>query len=357
MVLLTKDYAVNKTKYHTDKISRLLTFKRLFKQLFLISFQLGLFSVNLQAQVSENRDPLPAPPPLIAPTGLMTAQELLLSPEQAQVKEKAFKAEADQEYAKGDYRRAQISLQKAYLISKNPRYIANQGLVLEKMKRYSDAIKALEYYLLTKPEPQMARSAQQVINRLRPEVKIVTDPPGAQVMLGSALKGQTPLTFRLLAGEHPLELVLKNYDTRKVILFVTPGKPVFAQYKLDQSIKNFNAEVKQTKNDKRKRLPMNSWQSSSVILGSLSLGLSMTSFWLTRSAIVERNEARNQLSWQLAQSEVDLYSSLSYTTAGIGLSALVGGLSWWLMSEPERTKMVDPIQSSSNSPFAEVNID
>ena len=122
-----------------------------------------------------------APPPLIAPTGLMNQEELMLPPQQALEREKAYKAQADDEYNRGDYRRALVSLQKAYLISKKARYIANQGLVLERMQRYPDAIKALEYYLKTKPSVGMARSAQQVINRLRPEVKIETDPPGAEV--------------------------------------------------------------------------------------------------------------------------------------------------------------------------------
>lgn len=316
---------------------------------------LGLAQVNpSDKRVSSVKKTIPAPPPLIAPTELLSSETQMLSPDQAQAKEKEYKAQADQEYARGDYGRAQVSLQKAYLVSKNPRYIANQGLVLEKMKRYSDAIKALEYYLITEPAPEMARSAQQVINRLRPEVKIITDPPGAQVMLGNINKGQTPLTFRLIAGEHPLELILKNYDTRRITLFVTPGKPVFAQYKLDQSMNALSVETTSSKkSQKTKRPPMNTLQSSSVILGSLSLGLSATSFWLTRSAIVERNSAPNQLSWELAQSEAELFSSLSYTTAGIGFSALVGGLTWWLFSSPEQPRMLDPINKIPLPPTAQ----
>ena len=284
---------------------------------------------------------LPAPPPLIAPSNLRSEEDMLLTPTQAEEKEKSFKVQADEEYARGDYRNALVSLQRAYLISKKARYIANQGLVLEKMQRYSDAIKALEYYLLTKPPSSMARSAQQVINRLRPEVKIETDPPGANIILNHEVLGKTPYTFRLIAGEHPLELSLKGYDARSVTLFVIPGKPVFAQYKLDQSISGFALETnKLTEPPMINRKPMNTLQSGGVLLGGITLALSATSFWFTRSAIVERNQALNQTSWEVAQSEVELFNSMTYVTASIGVTTLISALSWWLLTEPVSTTPV-----------------
>ena len=287
---------------------------------------------------------VPAPPPLIAPTGLVRDGDMMLTPDQIREEEKRYKREADAYYTKGDYRRALVSLQRAYLISKQPRYIANQGLVLEKMQRYSDAIKALEYYLLTSPPADLARSAQQVINRLSPEVKIETDPVGAQVIIGQKVMGETPFTSRLIAGEHPLELVLRGYDTRKLTLFVIPGKPVFAQYKLDQSADALQIEgvVGNTADEEMIR-PMNTVQSSAVILGGLTLGLSATSFWFTRDAVISRDQARTRTSWEIAQSEATLFNSITMTTASIGMTALVGGLSWWLFSEPEAPRMIDPI--------------
>jgi hypothetical protein len=285
-------------------------------------------------ELSSESVTIPAPPPLIAPTGLVNEADVMLTPEQAIEREASYKAQADEDYTRGDYRNALVSLQRAYLISKKPRYIANQGLVLEKMQRYPDAIKALEYYLLTDPPVNMARSAQQVINRLRPEVKIETDPPGAKIIVNREVLGVTPLTFRLLAGEHPLELSLTGYDTRTVTLFVIPGKPVFAQYKLDQSSNAITLDTAlQVNDDLVKRPPMTSLQSSGVILGSLTIGLSMTSYWFTRSAVIDRNHAPNQMAWEVAQSEVNLFDSMTYTAATIGVTTLLSSLSWWLLSK------------------------
>ena len=52
--------------------------------------------------------------------------------------------------------------------------------------------------------------------------------------------------------------------------------------------------------------PMNTVQSSAVILGGLTLGLSATSFWFTRDAVISRDQARTRTSWEIAQSEATL---------------------------------------------------
>ena len=300
-------------------------------------------SATKRSNLTAIEQPIPAPPPLIAPTGLFKESDMTLTPAQIAEREREYKSQADAAYARGDYRFALVSLQRAYLISKNPRYIANQGLVLEKMQRYSDAIKALKYYLLTSPPAELSRSAQQVIHRLSPEVKIETDPLGARVSIGREFLGLTPLTLRLIAGEHPLELTLAGYDTRKVTLFVIPGKPVFAQYKLDQSVDVFSSGTLKTNELKTSsRPPMNTIQSSAMILGGLTLGLSATSLWFTREAVIERDQATTRLSWELAQTEADLFSSITFTTASIGFTALLGGLSWWLLSPPESPRLLHP---------------
>lgn len=278
---------------------------------------------------------IPAPPPLIAPQGLLSEQVLMLPQDQLQEYEGQFKSEADGAYAKGDYQRALIALQRAYLVSKKPRYIANQGLVLEKMRRYQDAISALEYFLLTQPAQDKARSAQQVINRLRPEVKIISDPQGALIFIDGESKSQgvTPLTMRLIAGEHPMKLTLRGYEELNTTLFVLPGKPVLAQYKLDQSSSAFvQPEATQKEADAQ---PMSRGQLSVIVLGGVSLGISATSFWLTRGAIIERDAAISSERWRIAQSEAELLSDLTLGAASLGLTSVATGLAWWLLSSPE----------------------
>ena len=287
-----------------------------------------------EEEPAQKRPPIPSPPPLIAPEGLVGSLPRHFTPEQQSILEKQQKSEADQAYAKGDYQKALVALQRAYLVSKKPRYIANQGLVLEKMRRYHDAIQALEYFLLTQPPVDKARSAQQVINRLRPEVKIISDPLGASVFIDRALEpvGVTPITFRLIAGEHPIQLRLKSHETVNTILFVMPGKPVLAQYKLDQSSSAF---IVQEKEESIPDHPLNRGQLSAIVLGSVSLGVSATALWFTREAVIHREAAVTRERWKLAQGEAELFHGLSLSAAGVGFTSLAAGLLWWSLSSPE----------------------
>jgi hypothetical protein len=297
-----------------------------------------------QTGKTSTRD-LPPPPEIIAPDNLIPPEEFTLSPEQSSKREGEYKSSADQAYSRGDYKETLVALQRAYLISKNPRYIANQGLVLEKLGRYQEAIQALEYFLLTNPPPDKARAAQQVISKLRPEVKFITDPPNAQIFLDGQLvtKGMTPLIIRVTAGKHPLELKLKGYETLKTTLFVLPGKPMLAQYKLYLGSESF-VEAKPTAqpNFFLSLPPMTSAQVSGVTFGATSLGVSLLSFLLSRGAVIERDSARTRVDWSTAHREAETFNRLSYSSAGVGLTILLGGLTWWMLSP-------DPSSTSSSS--------
>lgn len=281
---------------------------------------------------------LPPPPQIIAPDNLIRPEEVNLEPAKAKELERKYKNDADQAYARADYKETLIALQRAYLISKNPRYIANQGLVLEKLGRYEEAIQALEYFLLTGPPPEKKLAAQKVISNLKPEVKITTDPSKAKVLIdGQELSGQvTPLTLNLIAGKHLLEIRLRGYETFKTNLFVEAGKSISAQYSLQLDARAMMEEERRIAEQiKSPELPpINSAQMSSLAVGAVSLGIGAVSLWASRDALIERDSARNSESWAVAQREAESFSTLGYSAAGVGITALIGGVTWWLLSEP-----------------------
>lgn len=284
---------------------------------------------------------LPPPPEIIAPNQLIRPEEVNLEPEQARQRELEYKRDADRAYAHADYPNTLIALQRAYLVSKNPRYIANQGLVLEKLGRYEEAVQALEYFLLTKPSEKKEAAARKVIMSLRPEVKIITDPVGAQVIIDGASQAdlKTPTSLKLIAGKHLLELRLKGYEKLKTNLFVEVGKPTTAQYTLQLDTRAIiEEEEKRAQIDKTFKLPpMNTAQASSLTVGAVSLGIGAVSLWMSRDAIIERDMARSQATWSAAQREASALGGLGYGAASIGLTALIGGVTWWLLSDPGAT--------------------
>ena len=321
----------------------------------------GVIEYAMAQSAEEGTRELPPPPEIIAPDNLIPPEEFTLSPERARQRESGYKKDADQAYSRGDYKETLVALQRAYLISKNPRYVANQGLVLEKLGRYQEAIQALEYFLLTSPPANKARAAQQVINKLRPEVKFITDPPRAQIWLDGELitKGQTPLIVRVTAGKHPIELRLRGYETLKTTLFVLPGKPMLAQYKLYLGSDAFAEMSPQPAPHFLSTLPpMTSAQVSGVTFGATSLGVGLISFLLSRGAVIERDSARNRVDWVAAQREAEVFNRLSYSSAGVGLTVLLGGLTWWMLTsnasspkEPARSPLppLSPATSTSSS--------
>ena len=252
-------------------------------------------------------------------------------------REQELKESADEAYNRRDYQEALDELQKAYVLTKNPRYIANQGLVFEDMKRYKEAVDALEFFIQTKPSKEKIRSAQQVINRLRPEVKIITDPPGALVQFKSkkTSSGETPLKLRLISGEHPMTLTADKYEPLSVTLFVIPDKPVLAQYKLRRigwfGDDEIGGSTHQSKTSQRR---WGTGVKALLILGGLGAGLSLTSWWLTRGALIERDASLNSAQWEIAQNDAKLFSQLSNMSIAVSIGALVGGVTWLYLSAP-----------------------
>jgi tetratricopeptide (TPR) repeat protein len=257
-------------------------------------------------------------------------------------REQQLKESADEAYNQRDYQKALDELQKAYLLTKNPRYIANQGLVFEDMKRYKEAVDALEFFIQTKPSKKKIRSAQQVINRLRPEVKIITDPSGAVVRFKSekTSSGKTPLKLRLISGEHPMTLTADNYEPLSVTLFVIPDKPVLAQYKL-RRIGWFGDDETQdsTHQPETSQRRWGTGVKALLILGGLGAGLSLTSWWLTRSALIERDASVNSAQWEIAQNDAKLFYQLSNVSIAVSIGAMIGGLTWlYLSASPSSSK-------------------
>ena len=260
-----------------------------------------------------------------------------------------FKALADEAYAQGDLVASLAHLRAAYEVSRHPRYIANQGLVYTDLGRFKEAVESLEYFLSTNPPIEKRRSAQQEINLLRPEVKIVTTPPGAELTLskeGRSL-GATPLKVRLLAGEHPITLSKSGYDTLSVSLYVIPGKPVFAQYKLmSQGIIDDAGQGSALGGDATSSgaqgvgvgasATSGGWPTTAKVLtgvGGVSLALSAGALLAARDAVITRDASSTRAGWSVAQGEADAYHTAGVGALTLGLTAALSGVVWGLLSD------------------------
>ena len=141
---------------------------------------------------------------------------------------RSLKSAADEAFVQGDFERALRLLEKAYAAHPEPSYIANQGLVLEKMGRYADAVTALERFLANEPDLSRAEAAEKVIHRLKPWLRVTSEPSGAAVRLDGAALGRTPLQERVLVGHHTLVIEQQGFDavTRSIEVVAGSAQPV-----------------------------------------------------------------------------------------------------------------------------------
>lgn len=255
--------------------------------------------------------------------------------------EKALKEKADLSFSEGNFSQALQYLQSAYEINRNPRYLANQGLVLIEMKDYAQALSLLEAFIESNPEPAKKEAAMVHIKKLMPEVSLQSDPVGVEVLLNQGSLGRTPFKKKLVAGTHELTLRKTGYETQKVTLIVPVGKSTSAHYTMEVQNKRIDQKSMNASSTETFR-PITLGPTVLLVTAGLSTALSIGSIFLTRDAVINRNDAVNQTVWQKQQDDAQFYQSMTSTAMIAGGLTLGLGLAWWLFwSEPE-----DP-----NSPF------
>jgi tetratricopeptide (TPR) repeat protein len=260
----------------------------------------------------------------------------------------ALKLKADQAYNKSNYPKALHYLKEAYKVSKDARYVANQGIVLTDMKQYKAAIEAFEFFIASNPILSKKRSALQKINELRPEVKIISNPDQAEVFIKGQKQslGTTPVKLRLIAGQYDIMIRKSGYDSLQTQLFVISGTPTLAQYKLLVNGASLTNEY--TKPNHRSK-SLHTGIKALLFLSSLGLITSGTSWFLTRDAVIERNESLQRANWNSAQDNANFYDSMTWTSFSFSMSSLVAAGIWWYLDQKPATRFQSNMSTSVQS--------
>lgn len=242
-------------------------------------------------------------------------------PTPAQIAEaEALKAGADAAYLEGDYLLALQRLRAAHDLDPRPGYVANQGLVLEQLGRYAEAVDALRRFLATDPPADKATAARAVVDRLTPPVRVETDPPGAEVRVGEPgeLIGRTPLDTRLVAGSHVIELRRAGHAPLRRTAKVLPREGLVFRAAL-APLPARAAPIRETTFGHR------GW--GFVLLGGAAVaGAAAGVFYgLGLDAAETRDDARTRAAWDDAQRRLELLdTSVTSALAVAGAAAITG---------------------------------
>ena len=241
-----------------------------------------------------------------------------------------LKAQAAQALAAQDYKKALTLLEAAYAIDPQPDLGANIGFVQYQLGDRAKAAAALERFLGSDPPAQKARKAQDLVDRLKPRIKIWSDPSGAMVVAedGSA-RGLTPVTLRLLAGEHAFTLKKSDHEPVSLTVRVREGRPDTVQRTLvPTEIKRKTAVVFTKPIEPKSTTSPWAWValSGAAIAGAGAGGL----YVLTDGAVSDRDAALSAGAWDGHQSDAETFHAAMWASAGIAVAS--GAIAAWLFS-------------------------
>jgi tetratricopeptide (TPR) repeat protein len=234
-------------------------------------------------------------------------------------------AEAEAAMRAGDAMRAVFFLRQAHAVDPDPRYIANLGVVYERIGEYGEAAQAFEQYIASDPPADKRAAAEAALVRLRPEGVVVSTPAGARVTVdGSETAGVTPLRLRLAAGAHALRFERAAFLPVDAALRVEPGTPFRVEVALAPEPVDPGA-------GRRWAGVLALAGGGAAVVGAGVLG------WLTVAALDERDAVRGvngRLEYSEAEDRANLLGVAAIAVGTAGIAAIAGG-AWLLATLPD----------------------
>lgn len=234
-------------------------------------------------------------------------------------------AEAEAAMRAGDAMRAVFFLRQAHAVDPDPRYIANLGVVYERIGEYGEAAQAFEQYIASDPPADKRAAAEAALVRLRPEGVVVSTPAGATVTVdGGEPAGVTPLRLRLAAGAHALRFEREAFLPADAALRVEPGTPFRVEVALAPEPVDPGA-------GRRRAGVVALAGGGAAVVGAGVLG------WLTVAALDERDAVRSpdrRLEYTEAEDRANLLGVAAIAVGTAGIAAIAGG-AWLLATSPD----------------------
>lgn len=251
-----------------------------------------------------------------------------------------LKTLADRAYLAGDYALALQRLQAAHRLDPDPRYVANQGLVHEQLGQYAEAVAALRAFLATDPPEDKAAAARSVIERLEPEVRIETVPPGATVRVQGedGPRGVTPIVIRLVAGTHTLILELDGHARWRQPAKVEPGNGLQVKAALAPLPEAPPAPPPEV----RREFGLDGWGYVALGTAAAAAASGAVLYGLGRDAERNRTDASTGSEWDTADQQVHDFATGSAVAGAVAGAALVAGVTLLLIDDDDSPVSLAP---------------
>lgn len=241
-----------------------------------------------------------------------------------------LKAKAAAAFGKRDFETALKHLKAAYALDPKPDLAGNIGFLQFQMGQFAEAAEALERFLASNPPVEKASKAQEMLDDVKPVIKLRSDPSGATVTGRDGMVGRTPVDLRLLVGQHtfkltkpgfePLELKVKVKRNRSVPILRTLIPAETGPRKMDLT------STEPVTPDKPTRAGPWIALAGTVVATAGSASF----FFLTQDAIDQRDTARSGSAWDSHQVDAETWNTAMWTS--VGVAAVTAGVTAWLFS-------------------------
>jgi tetratricopeptide (TPR) repeat protein len=239
-----------------------------------------------------------------------------------------LKAAADEAFRQGDHLRALVFLEQAYALDPQPGILANRALILERLGDHKRALTEFEAYLATDPSPEKRAAAETAVRRLKPEVIVTSEPPGAQVYLddGAEAVGATPLRTPLPSGAHLLRVSLEGFSSAQSSILVEPGRPATAHFKLVGGLGPQAQSATTTPSNRRTVAYV------ALATGVLAAAAGGTFAVLLHDTVDDRDDADTRTRWNELDQRAQTWQVAAGSSFGASAVAIGTGL-WFFFAE------------------------
>lgn len=266
----------------------------------------------------------------------------------------AWFRKARREASQDNYATALRHLQRAYAADPLPKYVANQGVAYLKMKQYAEAVERFEWFLERVDAPDDRALAESYLLKLKPQVIVTSEPPGARVLVDARELGVTPLITEVVAGEHLLQVALEGHlpTSRPLIIELNEGQSLHVELAVDPlaALEEKTLEPPRPPAETEPApLPVvepgwgaSEWGWTAIVVGGVAAATAGTLGALAFGALDARDEAGTRPQWQARQADAEAYGIGMYATGGTAIVAVSLGVILLAAHEPPSGVRIGP---------------
>ncbi|GEM_PF-5086172 len=250
---------------------------------------------------------------------------------------------AQKQFEAKNFSEAIASLERAYGLFPEPNILYRIGVAYENLQEFKVANLYFRRYLALRPKAKDADNIRGHIKKnqervdaelnttkeaLRFNIKVVSSPDGADIILDGVPQGKSPMSVSASVGRHLIEITKKGFIQKSVFVNLA-NKDAVVNANLTELVEPYSAPV---------------WPWVAVGVGVVSIGVSSLAFSISETASAKvadydkNKSAQRPADYDDTAQEAAIYEQVGYGTAIGGAIILTIGVYGLLLSPSNKQR-------------------